>query len=747
MASGIFKLRDQLQGLVQKAWFQPPTYAGVFNGSSTQYLTVASNTAFAFGTNNFTIEFWYNSQSATSSTRVLSNISGGTYTTNTFVFDQVYNSAGLSFNVYNYSPSAVMLASTNTTIYQDKQWHHVAVVRNGNSWAMYIDGVIQGSAVTSSASLDGGTNSPIIIGNSGISGDTALVGYMSNLRIVKGVAVYTGNFTVPPTPLPSTQASGTNISAITGTQTSLLTLQNATFIDNSTNGFSITNTGSVTTIQSIFAGNNSSYATPAVEYLVVAGGGGGGSYYGGGGGAGGLVQGLINVPIGTSLTITIGAGGTTGTSSATGNSGLNSVFSSINAIGGGGGGGYSTVGTSGGSGGGAGNLTASGSGTSGQGNAGGSNTGGTTKVGGGGGAGTLGLIGTNDGSGWTGGNGGAGIASLISGTVTTYAGGGGGAADTSKTGGVGGVGGGGSGENGDTGTGSAGTVNTGGGGGGRGGSNGGRAGGSGICIISYPDTYNAPTTLTGTYTSSTSGSGSLSFNGSTQYITLSASASTDLGSSSFTYEFLYYCSSTTQRQGFLCSASDWWFGLDYQTGGVGLGLWASSNGSSWNMINSDTGGNGITNATPTLNSWNHIAVSRSGTSWAMWLNGTRILSLTVSGSIVSRSSEVKRIGTWAGAYNFALYGYLSNIRLVIGSAVYAPSSTTITVPTAPLIPITNTAVLLSTVSGAYLTDSSVNALTVTPVASVSWNQLSPFATGLGYKNRVYTWTASGTVTF
>jgi hypothetical protein len=323
---------------------------------------------------------------------------------------------------------------------------------------------------------------------------------------------------------------------------------------------------------------------------------------------------------------------------------------------------------------------------------------------------------------------------------------GGGAGYGSTTGGTGGVGGGGNGSTASA-NGTGGTANTGGGAGGGTGGGAGFDAGSGIVIISYPDTYNAPTSLTGTYTASTSGSGSLSFNGSTQYITLSASASTDLGSSSFTYEFLYYCSSTTQRQGFLCSASDWWFGLDYQTGGVGLGLWASSNGSSWNMINSDTGGNGITNATPTLNSWNHIAVSRSGTSWAMWLNGTRILSLTVSGSVVSRSSEVKRIGTWAGAYNFALYGYLSNIRLVIGSAVYAPSSTTITVPTAPLIPITNTAVLLSTVSGAYLTDSSVNALTVTPVASVSWNQSSPFATGLGYKNRVYTWTASGTVTF
>jgi hypothetical protein len=53
-------------------------------------------------------------------------------------------------------------------------------------------------------------------------------GCLSNLRIVKGVAVYSGtsttaaNFTVPTRFLTATQSSSTNIAAITGTQTALL---------------------------------------------------------------------------------------------------------------------------------------------------------------------------------------------------------------------------------------------------------------------------------------------------------------------------------------------------------------------------------------------------------------------------------------------------------------------------------------------------------------------------------------------
>jgi hypothetical protein len=67
--------------------------------------------------------------------------------------------------------------------------------------------------------------------------------------VVKGVAVYTGAFTVPTSPLATTQGAGTNISAITGTQTQLLlnTYQGAGFLtDTSANAFTVTNNGGAT---------------------------------------------------------------------------------------------------------------------------------------------------------------------------------------------------------------------------------------------------------------------------------------------------------------------------------------------------------------------------------------------------------------------------------------------------------------------------------------------------------------------
>jgi hypothetical protein len=226
----------------------------------------------------------------------------------------------------------------------------------------------------------------------------------------------------------------------------------------------------------------------AVEYLLVAGGGAGGGAggNGGGGGAGGLLANSTTVSVGTSYTITVGAGG-----SAFAGQGANSSAFSITAIGGGGGGNNAGGGGNGGSGGGAArgsnNVPASGgTGTSGQGNPGGSTTGSTSPGYGSAGGGGASAVG-QDGQPFRGGTGGAGSASSITGTSVTRAGGGGGAGGDGI--GPGGAGGGGNGgvliEFGQP-TGIAGTANTGGGGGGS--ATGGastNSGGSGIVILRY----------------------------------------------------------------------------------------------------------------------------------------------------------------------------------------------------------------------------------------------------------------------
>ena len=261
-----------------------------------------------------------------------------------------------------------------------------------------------------------------------------------------------------------------------------------------------------------------------VNYLVVAGGGGGGAF-GGGGGAGGFLSGSYGLSMGESIVITVGSGGggsgSYGSGGTNGTNGTNSSISSssgtVTAIGGGGGGtrgwyyeGYNGYpGNDGGSGGGGSPADSvrrglGGAGTTGQGFSGGA--GGTPQswaAGGGGGAGGPGGDGYGGLYSSVGGDGGIGLPSSITGSTVYYAGGGGGCVYISYYGahpGAGGIGGGGAGAGGNSGSQSAvvsGTANTGGGGGGGPAPGVGASGGSGIVILSYPDSFADPAAVTG----------------------------------------------------------------------------------------------------------------------------------------------------------------------------------------------------------------------------------------------------------
>ena len=274
--------------------------------------------------------------------------------------------------------------------------------------------------------------------------------------------------------------------------------------------FTVVATNAYGTGSASAASNSATPAAPnfpsTVEYLVVAGGGGGGFDNGGGGGAGGFLTSTIAITAGSTDTVTVGAGGPN-VAAGYGTNGSNSVYKSVTSTGGGGGAvGDNQVGANGGSGGGGsggGGSTAGGTGVSGQGNAGGASSG--TAGGGGGGAGGAGVGGS------TTSNGGVGIQSAITQTATYYAGGGGGT-QRDTTPGVGGLGGGGTGAQGVTSGNPAtsGTANTGGGGGGGPGVSGvtpntAGNGGSGIVVISYPDSFSLASSTTGSPTITTVG--------------------------------------------------------------------------------------------------------------------------------------------------------------------------------------------------------------------------------------------------
>jgi hypothetical protein len=118
---------------------------------------------------------------------------------------------------------------TSTTAVSLNTWSHIAIVRNGTTVTIYINGVASGT-VTDSTTM---TNTYCCIGAvNDAPSSYYLTAYVSNARLVVGTAVYTAAFTPTTSPL----------TAISGTQ--FLSCQSNRFIDNSSNAFTITVNGS-----------------------------------------------------------------------------------------------------------------------------------------------------------------------------------------------------------------------------------------------------------------------------------------------------------------------------------------------------------------------------------------------------------------------------------------------------------------------------------------------------------------------
>jgi hypothetical protein len=202
------------------------SWAGQFNGSSA-YLSIPYNSAFAL-TGDFTIECWlyWSSHGSYGGVVGSANPNTGSAISSGWFLDFNSTSNNLQFE----GQGSVSIVSTN--VIPQNQWVHIAVVRSGSTITHYLNGITNGTG-TSSQSFNSASY-PLYIGiDRGVTSYTG--GYISNLRIINGTAVYTSNFT----------PANTALTAISNTV--LLTCQTGsnsnTFIDNSTNKFTITANG------------------------------------------------------------------------------------------------------------------------------------------------------------------------------------------------------------------------------------------------------------------------------------------------------------------------------------------------------------------------------------------------------------------------------------------------------------------------------------------------------------------------
>lgn len=173
------------------------TYTPTLHGSSFyldgngDYLTIASNTVFGFGTSDWHVEFWVYPTSAAGTRQDWIDINTG---------------AGQRLLVYHNGTAITLFVNGSGVITANPlarylwQWTHMAVSKVSGNTKFFING--QQSGVTYADSLNYGSANPVSIGKDS-GGSTYVTGYMSDIILLKGKGLYTNASSniVPTSPL------------------------------------------------------------------------------------------------------------------------------------------------------------------------------------------------------------------------------------------------------------------------------------------------------------------------------------------------------------------------------------------------------------------------------------------------------------------------------------------------------------------------------------------------------------------
>ena len=186
-----------------------------FSRSVNSYLTTPGSDDWAVGTGDFTVE-WFSYQTDTSQFQRI-------FTVGNYPSIKIGVSIESSTFYYWANNSFRYSSASSTTV---NTWYHFAVVRQSGVTKVYRNGTLRGSQFTDTNNITDNTTTFVVGNTNTFATNAALVGYLTNFRFIKGLAVYTGNFTTPTSALTATADAnpygGANTAAIPAGVTKLL---------------------------------------------------------------------------------------------------------------------------------------------------------------------------------------------------------------------------------------------------------------------------------------------------------------------------------------------------------------------------------------------------------------------------------------------------------------------------------------------------------------------------------------------
>jgi hypothetical protein len=188
---------------VNTDYYKFGTGSGYFSGTGGRYLQLDGSSDFAFGTGDFTIEFWakisyqpgpiYDHRSATEGSYPCIIVTG-------------------DYCLAYYVNDTIVIQGTSEL---DYNWHHISISRVSGVTKLFKDGIQDGSSWNDTINYLNNTNRPLLAGNGRFpTSSSTLWGHLDDVRITKGVGRYSSNFSTPLSAFPEAPSISAYVSGI-----------------------------------------------------------------------------------------------------------------------------------------------------------------------------------------------------------------------------------------------------------------------------------------------------------------------------------------------------------------------------------------------------------------------------------------------------------------------------------------------------------------------------------------------------